>query len=253
LGQYGKYGQLVIAPRHILKRAAASAVALICTTTFAAATCRLALVLAIDVSNSVDATEDILQRNGLANALIAPEVQQAMFASDFDVALAVFEWSGRHHQQLLFDWTLIDGSARLLAASNKVRNSIRGQTDFPTALGHALDFAVDLHERAPSCLARTIDVAGDGKNNDGYEPSQAYAQRNFDGITVNGLVIRVIDLGVDTGVLPYYKSQVIRGPGAFTEVADRFEDYERAMRRKLERELAPAMIGALSPTSGGRG
>lgn len=83
--------------------------------------------------------------------------------------------------------------------------------------------------------------------------SQAYAQRNFDGITVNGLVIRVIDLGVDTGVLPYYKSQVIRGPGAFTEVADRFEDYERAMRRKLERELAPAMIGALSPTFGGRG
>ena len=52
---------------------------------------------------------------------------------------------------------------------------------------------------------------------------------------MNGLVIRVIDLGVDTGVLPYYKSQVIRGPGAFTEVADRFEDYERAMRRKLER------------------
>jgi hypothetical protein len=242
LGQYGKYGQLVITSSHILKGAAASAMALFCMTTFAAATCRLALVLAIDVSNSVDATEDILQRNGLANALIAPEVQHAMFASDFDVALAAFEWSGRHHQQLLFDWTVIDGPARLLAASNKVRNSIRGQTDFPTALGHALDFAVDLHERA-----------GDGKNNDGYEPSQAYAQRNFDGITVNGLVIRVIDLGVDTGVLPYYKSQVIRGPGAFTEVADRFEDYERAMRRKLERELAPAMIGALSPTSGGNG
>ena len=231
--------------------AAVCALALVSTATYAGATCRLALVLAVDVSNSVDTAEDILQRDGLANALIAPEVQRAFFASDFDVALAAFEWSGRHHQQLLFDWTLIDGPARLLEASNKVRTSIRGQTDFPTALGHALDFAADLLENGPSCFAQTIDVAGDGKNNDGYEPGRAYAQRNFDGITVNGLVVRVIDLGVDTGVLPYYESQVIRGPGAFTEVADRFEDYERAMRRKLERELAPAMIGALNlPTKG---
>lgn len=215
--------------------------------TLAAANCRLALVLAIDVSNSVDAHEDALQRNGLADALIAPEVQQAFFASDFKVAITAFEWSGRHHQQQLFDWTLINDAAALRAASDKVRTSVRGQTDFPTALGHALDYALDLFQDAPLCQTRTIDVAGDGKNNDGYEPSRAYAGTKFNGITVNGLVVRVIDLGVDTGVLPYYQSQVIRGPGAFTEVADRFEDYERAMRRKLERELAPAMIGLSTP------
>lgn len=230
------------------KGAATAAVALVFSVSFAAANCRLALVLAIDVSNSVDKAEDILQRNGLANALIAPEVQQAMFASDFNVAVAAFEWSGKHHQQMLFDWITMDGPTALLTASNKVRNSSRGQTDFPTALGHALDYAADLFDHAPHCLARTIDVAGDGKNNDGYDPSSAYASGRFDAITVNGLVIRVIDLGVDDGVVPYYRSQVIRGHGAFVEVAQGFEDYERAMRRKLERELAPKFIGTLIPS-----
>lgn len=225
--------------------------ALASTAGLAAAECRLALVLAMDVSNSVDASEDILQRTGLANALIAPEVQAAIFTSDLDVALIAFEWSGRHHQQLLFDWTLIDSPDALLGVSDQVRHSIRGQTDFPTALGRALDYAADLFNSAPPCFAQTIDIAGDGKNNDGYEPSRAFARKIFNNITVNGLVVRAIDLGVDTGVAPYYQSQIIRGPGAFIEIADKFEDYERAMRRKLERELAPAMIGAISKSLAG--
>ena len=106
----------------------------------ALAECRLALLLAVDVSNSVDRREDILQRNGLADALLAPEVADAVFASDFNVALAAFEWSGRHHQQILLDWTMLNEPIHLQAASDRIRASQRGQVDFPTAIGAALEF-----------------------------------------------------------------------------------------------------------------
>ena len=66
-----------------------------------AATCRLALALAMDISTSVDAIEDTLQRQGLAAALIAPEVQEAFFSSPLPVALAVYEWSGRDVQRVI--------------------------------------------------------------------------------------------------------------------------------------------------------
>ena len=212
----------------------------------ALAECRLALLLAVDVSNSVDRREDILQRNGLADALLAPEVADAVFASDFNVALAAFEWSGRHHQQILLDWTMLNEPTHLQAASDRIRASQRGQVDFPTAIGAALEFGAKMFDRAPPCLAQTLDMAGDGKNNDGDEPVVAYANPAYDNVTVNGLVVRVVELEMDPGVAAYYRSDVIRGPGSFVEISQGFEDYERAMQRKLERELAPAMIGSLS-------
>ncbi|MEO0865387.1 MAG: DUF1194 domain-containing protein, partial [Pseudomonadota bacterium] len=76
-----------------------------------AAACRLALLLALDVSSSVDAREDQLQRGGLAAALVAPEVVAAFLASEDPVALAAFEWSGRYNQEILFDWILINSPA----------------------------------------------------------------------------------------------------------------------------------------------
>ncbi|MFT6023529.1 MAG: hypothetical protein ACI9PY_001646 [Ascidiaceihabitans sp.] len=217
----------------------------------ALAECRLALLLAVDVSNSVDRREDVLQRNGLAAALLAPEVAQAVFASDFNVALAAYEWSGRHHQQILLDWTVLKTPEQLQSASDKIRASQRGQVDFPTAIGAALDFGAQMFGRAPDCLAQTLDMAGDGKNNDGFEASHAYANPAFDRITVNGLVVRVVELEMDPGIAAYYRSDIIRGAGSFVQVAQGFEDYERAMRQKLERELAPAMIGSLHQGSRG--
>ena len=74
--------------------------------------CRLALILALDVSSSVDKVEDKLQRGGLAAALIAPEVITAFFASPDPVALAIYEWSGRYNQEILLDWTKIDTPTR---------------------------------------------------------------------------------------------------------------------------------------------
>ncbi len=210
-----------------------------------AAECRLALLLAIDVSSSVDKTEDQLQRGGLVAALTAPEVTAAFFASETPVALAIYEWSGRYNQEILLDWTLIQSPANLLSAAETVAASTRSHNDFPTAMGYALGFGAKMFKRAPSCLYQTLDMAGDGQNNEGFPPSSAYNAFPFDGITVNGLVVNAADFEAETQLIPFYQNEVIRGPGAFIEIAQGFEDYERAMRRKLERELSPKFIGAL--------
>ncbi len=228
----------------MIHKAAAWALALWATALPAAASCRLALLLAMDVSNSVNAQEDALQREGLAAALLSKDVQNAAFANDQTVTIAAFEWSGRHHQQLMVDWTTIASPLDLQNMSARIASSKRGQTDFPTALGHALIFAQDMFETAPPCLFRTLDVAGDGKSNTGIDPADILRRAAFDDITVNGLVVRVLDLGLDFGVPAYYQAHVKHGAGAFVEVAEGFEDYERAITRKLVSELSPTVIGS---------
>ncbi len=220
---------------------------LLCLAGPAAADCRLALVLALDVSSSVDETEDRLQRSGLAAALIAQEVQQAFFASDLPVAIAIYEWSGRHNQNILLDWRLIDSPAALLDAAQTIAGSERGTDEYPTAMGFALGFGAGLLQRAPACLSQTIDMAGDGRNNEGFPPASAYAEFPFAGVTVNGLVVNAADYEAEVSLIEFYRDEVIRGPGAFLEIAQGFEDYERAMRRKLERELSFQIIGETAP------
>lgn len=212
----------------------------------AASDCRLALVLAIDVSSSVDDKEDALQRAGLAAALIAPEVQRAFFSAPQPVALAVYEWSGRYNQQLLLDWQLISSPEHLLNVATTIGRSKRVHDDFPTSMGYALGFGAGVLSRGPNCLFRTIDMAGDGENNDGFGPSRAYIEFPFQGVTVNGLVVNAGDFEAEVDLIDYYATQVLHGPGAFLEVAQGFDDYERAMRRKLERELTVISIGALN-------
>lgn len=211
------------------------------------ANCRLALVLAIDVSSSVDAVEDQLQRGGVVAALISPKVEAAFFAADQSVALAVYEWSGRYNQQILLDWTVIDSRRTLVEAAEKIAQSTRGHSNYPTAMGYALGYGANLLERAPTCLKQTIDMAGDGQNNEGFEPVVAYREFPFSEVTVNGLVVNAADFEGEVGLIAYYQSQVLHGPGAFMVIANGFEDYERAMQIKLERELTPPTIGTLTP------
>jgi hypothetical protein len=215
----------------------------------AAVECRLALVLALDVSSSVDAAEDALQRQGLARALQAPEVREAFLGSDLPVALAAFEWSGRYNQEVLLDWVMIRNSAAIWFAAEQIASSRRSHNEFPTAMGYALGFAAQMLQRAPRCLTQTIDMAGDGQNNEGFPPASAYAAFPFEGVTVNGLVVSAGEFESETQLIPFYRDEVLRGPGAFLEVANGFEDYERAMRRKLERELRPPTIGRLETSA----
>jgi len=213
--------------------------------------CRIALLLALDVSSSVDAHEDLLQRRGLAAALTAPEVQAAFLNVPQSVAFSVYEWSGRTQHHTLLDWTVIDSRQTLLESAAQLALSKRSTTEFPTALGHAVGHAARLFREAPPCDVQVLDVSGDGKNNDGFTPKQAYNAFPLDGVTVNALAIetfgeKAADLGAQPGdMVKYYKRELIRGPAAFVEVADGFDDFEDAMRRKLSRELSVTVLGQL--------
>ena len=208
--------------------------------------CRLALVLAMDISSSVDPLEDALQRGGLARALRAPDVVDAILSQpDRPVALAMFEWSGRVQQEMVLPWIMLRDEATILATADRIATSRRSYAEFSTAIGQALAFAHDLFRQGPACDARVLDLSGDGVNNDDFGPSVAYDSFDYSAITVNALAIEVEDVGTDhglaegaeTGLAAYFREVVIRGPAAFVEVADGFEDVERAMRRKLLREL----------------
>lgn len=193
-----------------------------------------------------------MQRGGLVSALTAPEVVEAFFAADLPVALGVYEWSGRYNQQVILDWTMIDSRAALLRAAEVVAASERSHNDFPTAMGYALGFGAQMFARAPRCLKQTLDMAGDGQNNEGFGPQAAYREFPFSEVTVNGLVVNAADFEGELGLIAFYQGEVLHGPGAFIVIANGFEDYERAMRRKLERELTPAAIGGV-PEAGDTG
>ncbi len=214
----------------------------------ALAECRLALLLAVDVSSSVDRAEDQLQRSGIVAALTSPEVVAAFFAADRPVALAAYEWSGRYQQDVLLDWTLIDSQRALIGAAETIAATERQHADYPTAIGYALGYGKRMLERGPRCDRQTIDMAGDGQNNEGFGPREAYAAYAFAGTTVNGLVINAADFEGELGLIAFYRAEVLHGPGAFLEIANGFEDFERAMRRKLEREVAPPVLGGRPAT-----
>lgn len=186
-----------------------------------------------------------MQRGGLVSALVSPAVQAAFFAVDSPVALGVYEWSGRYNQEVVLDWLLIDSPAALLSAAETIAASKRSHNEFPTAMGYALGFGAKMLARGPRCLHQTIDMAGDGQNNEGFGPLLAYREFDFGEITVNGLVVNAAEFTSETMLIEFYRTEVLRGPGAFMEVAQGFEDYERAMRRKLERELTPSVLGAV--------
>jgi hypothetical protein len=226
----------------------ATALALAAAARPAEAFCRLALLLALDVSSSVDAEEYALQRDGLAAALMAPEVQAALLADPESwVEIAAYEWSGRRQQHPVLDWTAIRAAPDIAAAAGAIAGAERSFVNFPTAMGYALGFgAVALDRRGQGCDRQVIDVSGDGINNEGFRPPLAYKHFPFDGVTVNGLVI---DSG-DARVITFYHREVIRGPGAFVEVADGYGDFARAMRRKLLREIGNLAVGALAPAPG---
>ncbi|MBF9044666.1 DUF1194 domain-containing protein [Rhodobacterales bacterium HKCCE4037] len=225
-------------------RAAALLAALAAPPAAAQDTCRLALQLGLDVSASVDQAEYRIQVEGLASALIDPTVIEAFLNGPGPVALSIFEWSGRFQQDIVVDWMMIETEADLLAVAETLNGAVRGTQDFPTALGYALGYASTRFREAPVCLFQTLDISGDGQNNDGFPPAAAYEHFDFDGITVNGLAIG----GASREIEQYYLEQVIHGPGAFVEYAVNHQTFAETMRRKLERELRSMILGdAIGP------
>lgn len=207
----------------------------------AAADCRLALALAVDISRSIDSQDYIVQTEGLALALEDPEVRRAVLVPKGQVALAVYYWSGRGYQDLVQDWVMLDSPEALDSVIWTVRRTPRPAARLATAMGDALRYGAGLIADAPDCDRRVIDVAGDGRNNEGISVARTYEREDFTGITVNGLAVGEHE----ADILDYYLNEVIRGPGAFVESAPTQADYPAAIRRKLLRELQGPMIGGL--------
>lgn len=204
----------------------------------ASAACSLSLVLALDVSSSVDGREYRLQRDGLAAALADPAVVDAIRAQG-GIWITAFEWSGTEQQSDWLEWTHIEDAGSIGRAAARLAAAQRASEGFPTALGYALGHALSRLREAPErCARQVIDVAGDGVNNHGFPPRSTYKANDMTGVTVNGLVIE----GDVPPPAPFYRAEVLHGPGAFLEVAGAYEDYAEAMRRKLLRELAAEYV-----------
>ena len=203
-----------------------------------AGACRLALVFALDVSASVDETEYRLQLDGLAAGLTDPAVRAAILGPGGSVALAAYEWSGARHQVTIAPWTLITTDRALDDFTAQLTAQPRSYSEFPTAIGYALDYGAALLRDAPPCQRRVIDISGDGLSNDGFDPDAAYRKFDFDTVTVNGLVIG----GEDLELISFYQFYVAHGPDAFVEVARDYNDFRRAMQRKLLREIGRDFI-----------
>ena len=222
----------------------------------AGADCRLALLLGFDVSASVDAREYRLMMEGTAAALLSPAVSAAILA-DRPVALAAYVWAGRREQAIVARWTLIDGPDRLAAFADRIGTFPRPEGDPQgawtgrTAVGSALRGAGFLFDSAPACDARTLDLAGDGENNDGPPPGPL-RDALLAGVTINALAVGG-DLPLDHGTMAeeggrlsaWMRDHVLSGPGAFVLSAQDYDDFARAMAEKLLREVQPPLLGAL--------
>lgn len=202
--------------------------------------CRQALILALDISSSVSQREYEAQRDGLAGALEDPAVADRIIGPEgARVHLLVFEWGDFTFQRVLLPWTVIDGPDTLRRAARTVREQQRLRSGTQaTGIGGAMDFAEYQFRQNPGCATLTLDVSGDGKNNSGPRPRDIRMRLAARGITINGLVIATRDVAEMSA---YYHAEVIEGPQAFVEVAAGFEDYGRAIRRKLLRELTPGL------------
>ena len=197
------------------------------------------------MSGSVDEGEYQLQLRGLAAALVSDDVRASLMRlPDAPVRILVFEWSGQDYQRVLIEWTDITSPSRLRLCL-KSCDPPRGATAPPTtALGQAIQVGAGFLNQQPDCWKRTLDISGDGKNNTGPEPHHVNSPEKIGDIVINALIIGVdatsrlshAELSI-AELTAYFAHRVLAGPGAFSEVAIGFEDYERAMSRKLLREL----------------
>lgn len=221
----------------------------------AEAACRQALALALDVSGSVDAQEYRLQVDGLAMALGDAAVQEALLQfPQAPVRLMVFEWSGFHYQRILINWQEIAGPPDIARVITALRQTQAGRIDDPsTAIGPAMLFGANALGTQHDCWQRTLDISGDGPANFGPHPRDLTGAA-LAGITVNALVIGPDSRANTTKNLKnvktleaYFRSFVIRGPGAFAETARDYADFADAMRRKLIRELDAPVLSRRGP------
>jgi hypothetical protein len=202
----------------------------------------LKLVLATDVSRSMDSEEFRIEREGTAEAFLDPEVIKAIQSGSLGrIAVALFDFSSPEDDKLVINWQIIHDRAGAAAFANTVRNAPRtfGRR---TSVSGALEFGSILllgSDKDIIATRKVIDVSGDGPNNAGYPMTEVHDRVIGERVVVNGLP--VMDDSAN-GYYPdldkYYAGCVIGGPGAFVVVVRRYADYSAAMRHKLILEIS---------------
>jgi hypothetical protein len=201
----------------------------------------LALVIAVDISYSMDLDELALQRQGFADAFRSPQVHDAIRRGQIGkIAVVYFEWAGSWDQRVIVPWSVIDGpeSAGVFAekvAAQPVRRAQR------TSISGAIDFGMKLlGQSGVDATRRVIDISGDGPNNQARPVTAARDEAVAQGVTVNGLPIMLKAPGyLDIPSLDvYYRDCVIGGQGAFVVPARSREQFPQAIKTKILLEVA---------------
>jgi len=209
----------------------------------------LLLVLAADVSRSIDAAKFQLQRDGYAAAMSDPRVLETIRAGRLGrIGLTFVEWSGVGAQRIVIDWAEIGDAASAKDFGDRLAEAPRSFAD-RTSISGAIEFATAQLARAPfGAPRRVIDISGDGTNNAGPDVPPMRDEAVAKGITVNGLAIlsesplawNPEHTNPPGGLDNYYRDNVIGGPNAFVMVAKDFNSFGQAIISKIIAEVAQA-------------
>jgi len=200
--------------------------------------CEVALVLAVDVSGSVDTREYDIQMQGLAEALRDGAVSEALVRLEAQVSLV--QWTGASRQKVTLPWRGISDFQDVDRLALEISEAPRAWRHFSTAIGEALLISAAQFEAVPQCTRRVIDLSGDGINNEGVAPDRLRANLTRQGITVNALAIE----GAEDDLTAWFFENVIWGPGAFVATANSYAEYPDRIRQKLLRELTKQSASA---------
>ncbi|SHI04861.1 DUF1194 domain-containing protein [Bradyrhizobium erythrophlei] len=201
------------------------------------------LVIAVDVSYSMDLDELAVQREGYARAIVSKEFLQALRTGpNSKISVTYFEWSASSDQKIIIPWRVIDGPETADAVADEIMNTPvrRGSR---TSISGAISFAIPLFDEDPyRGLRRVIDISGDGPNNNGVPVTPVRDEALAKGIVINGLPIMIKEPSYSTMDIDnldwYYEDCVIGGPGAFVVPIKDRENFKEAIRTKLIREVA---------------
>ena len=207
----------------------------------------LLLVLASDVSRSVDTRKFELQRQGYAAALSNPRVIEAIKSGPHGrIAICFIEWSGATSQKVVIDWTIVSDMASARKIGDQMLELPRSFAD-RTSISAGLEYAMNQLEQAPfQATRRTIDVSGDGTNNSGRDIASVRDEVLAKSVTINGLVIlsdtplpwNPEHTNPPGGLDEYYRRNVTGGPGSFVMVAENHNSFGQAIVKKMIAEIA---------------
>jgi hypothetical protein len=208
----------------------------------------VALVIAVDISLSMDPGEQALQRDGYVEAFRHPDLLATIENGLFQrIAVTYVEWGSSVDQSVVLPWTVVEdeASAEAVAAQLAATDIRRSRS---TSISAAIDLAVGLFAlKEVEAVRRVIDVSGDGPNNDGRPVLDARADALALGITINGLPVMLRPMGFSPWSIPeldaYYSDCVIGGPASFVLPVRDPADFKDAIRQKLLLEIAAAPTG----------